>query len=198
MASVQDDVDGEGAPCVGPNAERPADIELPPVPEGLFCLGTLVIEPPPTPRSRDGNFVLASGCVSVIAGGGPGHSVAHSGDLIAVAVAGPPVGVDVEQADGRPHLLGGDGDPEALALVYASERSDPRALTWGELSGRVAVAAAGLRALVVARGDRVAAYMPNIPETVIAFLAVSSIGAIWSSAAPEFGARSVIDRFAQI
>src|SRR5262249_56241014 len=57
---------------------------------------------------------------------------------------------------------------------------------------------AGLRALGVGRGDRVAAYMPNIPETLIAFLAVSSIGAIWSSAAPEFGARSVIDRFAQI
>lgn len=53
----------------------------------------------------------------VIAGGGPAHSVAHSGDLVAVAVAGAPVGVDVEQADGRPHLLGGDGDPEALARL---------------------------------------------------------------------------------
>ena len=48
------------------------------------------------------------------------------------------------------------------------------------------------------RGDRVVAYMPNIPETLVAFLATASIGAIWSSAAPEFGARSVIDRFAQI
>ena len=57
----------------------------------------------------------------VIAGGGPGHSVAHSGDLIAVAVAGAPVGVDVEQAEGRPHLLGGDGDPEALARLVFSE-----------------------------------------------------------------------------
>ena len=47
-------------------------------------------------------------------------------------------------------------------------------------------------------GDRVAAYMPNIPETIAAFLATASIGAVWSSAAPEFGARSVIDRFAQI
>ena len=63
---------------------------------------------------------------------------------------------------------------------------------------QVAAAAGGLRALGVARGDRVVAYMPNIPETLIAFLAVASIGAIWSSAAPEFGARSVIDRFAQI
>src|SRR5207248_6683904 len=50
----------------------------------------------------------------------------------------------------------------------------------------------------VGEGDRVAAYMPNIPETVAAFLACASLGAVWSSAAPEFGARSVIDRFAQI
>jgi 4'-phosphopantetheinyl transferase len=56
-----------------------------------------------------------------IAGGGPGHSVAHSGDLIAVAVAGAPVGVDVEQAAGRRHLLGEDGDPEALARLVLSE-----------------------------------------------------------------------------
>ena len=56
----------------------------------------------------------------------------------------------------------------------------------------------GLRALGVGEGDRVVAYMPNIPETVACFLACASIGAVWSSAAPEFGARSVIDRFAQV
>ena len=56
----------------------------------------------------------------------------------------------------------------------------------------------GLRALGVERGDRVAAYMPNIPETVAAFLATASLGAVWSSCSPDFGARSVIDRFAQI
>src|SRR4051794_41409624 len=50
----------------------------------------------------------------------------------------------------------------------------------------------------VGPGDRVAAYMPNIPETIAAFLATASIGAVWSSAAPEFGARSVVDRFGQI
>jgi acetoacetyl-CoA synthetase len=71
-------------------------------------------------------------------------------------------------------------------------------LTWAELTAEVAAAAGGLRSLGVGRGDRVVAYMPNIPETLIAFLAAASIGAIWSSAAPEFGARSVIDRFAQI
>ncbi len=71
-------------------------------------------------------------------------------------------------------------------------------ITWGELTEQVAAAAAGLRALGVTRGDRVVAYMPNVAETLVAFLAVAAIGAIWSSAAPEFGARSVIDRFAQI
>ena len=70
--------------------------------------------------------------------------------------------------------------------------------TWGELRAHTAAIAGGLRALGVGPGDRVAAYMPNIPETLAAFLACASIGAVWSSAAPEFGARSVIDRFAQI
>jgi len=87
---------------------------------------------------------------------------------------------------------------EAVAVLHASELRELQQLTWGELTAQVAAAAGGLRALGVGRGDRVVAYMPNIPETLVAFLAVSSIGAIWSSAAPEFGARSVIDRFAQI
>ncbi len=83
-------------------------------------------------------------------------------------------------------------------MLHASELRELDALTWGELRAQVAAAAAGLRALGVGRGDRVVAYMPNIPETLVALLATASIGAIWSSAAPEFGARSVIDRFAQI
>jgi acetoacetyl-CoA synthetase len=89
-------------------------------------------------------------------------------------------------------------DPDAVAVLHASELRELDELTWGELSARVAAAAEGLRSLGVERGDRVVAYMPNIPETLIALLATASIGAIWSSAAPEFGARSVIDRFAQI
>jgi acetoacetyl-CoA synthetase len=95
------------------------------------------------------------------------------------------------------NLLAGR-DHGTLALLHASELRPLREITWGQLSACVAEAAGGLRALGVGRGDRVVAYMPNIPETLIAFLAVSSLGAIWSSAAPEFGARSVIDRFAQI
>jgi acetoacetyl-CoA synthetase len=96
------------------------------------------------------------------------------------------------------NLLMRERDSDAIALLHASELRELGSLTWGQLTGQVAALAAGLRALGVARGDRVAAYMPNIPETLIAFLATASIGAIWSSAAPEFGARSVIDRFAQI
>jgi acetoacetyl-CoA synthetase len=93
-------------------------------------------------------------------------------------------------------LSGRDGD--AVAVLHASELRPLQELTWDELGAEVARVAGGLRALGVGRGDRVVAYMPNIPETLIAFLASASLGAIWSSAAPEFGARSVIDRFAQI
>jgi len=92
----------------------------------------------------------------------------------------------------------GGRDPDQIAVLHASELRALDSLTWGELIEQVALVAGGLRALGVGRGDRVVAYMPNIPETLIAFLACASIGAIWSSAAPEFGARSVIDRFAQI
>jgi acetoacetyl-CoA synthetase len=96
------------------------------------------------------------------------------------------------------HRSGGERDPAEVAVLHASELRELDQLTWGELSAQVARAAGGMRALGVQRGDRVVAYMPNIPETLVAFLATASIGAIWSSAAPEFGARSVIDRFAQI
>jgi len=100
---------------------------------------------------------------------------------------------------GPPTPRSGSGrDPEEVAVLHTSELRESQRLTRGELAAEVARAAGGLRALGVGRGDRVVAYMPNIPETLIAFLAVASIGAIWSSAAPEFGARSVIDRFAQI
>ncbi len=113
----------------------------------------------------------------------------------------PPQGVLPPPAQGRSDA-GGPGAgldrSSRVALLHCSELRELDEITWGELSARVAAAAGGLRALGVARGDRVVAYMPNIPETVIAFLAVASIGAIWSSAAPEFGARSVIDRFSQI
>jgi acetoacetyl-CoA synthetase len=89
-------------------------------------------------------------------------------------------------------------DDAAVAILHASELRELGEITWGELRSRVAACAAGLRALGVERGDRVAAYLPNLAEATIAFLATASIGAIWSSASPDFGPGSVIDRFAQI
>jgi acetoacetyl-CoA synthetase len=91
-----------------------------------------------------------------------------------------------------------DRDEADVAVRHASELRDLGELTWGELRDQVAGAAAGLRELGVGRGDRVVAYMPNIPETLVAFLATASLGAIWSSCSPDFGASSVVDRFAQI
>jgi acetoacetyl-CoA synthetase len=89
-------------------------------------------------------------------------------------------------------------DEDAVALVHASELRPLAETTWRELRAQTAAIRAGLLAHGVGRGDRVVAYMPNIPETAAAFLAAASIGAIWSSASPDFGARSVVDRFAQI
>jgi acetoacetyl-CoA synthetase len=95
------------------------------------------------------------------------------------------------------HMFAGK-DPDALAIQHASESRELASMTWGELRSLTASIAAGLRASGVGEGDRVAAYMPNIPETVAALFACASIGAVWSSAAPEFGVRSVVDRFSQI
>jgi acetoacetyl-CoA synthetase len=95
------------------------------------------------------------------------------------------------------HIFRGKDDG-AVAIRHASELRPLSSWTWGQLRSETAAIAAALRGLGVGQGDRVVAYMPNIPETVAALLACASIGAVWSSAAPEFGARSVIDRFAQI
>ncbi|TVR35715.1 MAG: acetoacetate--CoA ligase [Nitriliruptor sp.] len=84
------------------------------------------------------------------------------------------------------------------AVIARSQSRDDITLSWDGLHEQVAQAAAGLRHLGVRKGDRVAAYAPNIPETLIAFLACASIGATWSSCAPEFGVRSVVDRIQQI
>src|SRR4051812_29112991 len=85
-----------------------------------------------------------------------------------------------------------------LAMIAGGEDRDDVEWDWDELAGLTARIAVGLRELGVQSGDRVAAYMPNIPETAAAFLACASLGAIWSSCSPDFGPRSVIDRFAQI
>lgn len=84
------------------------------------------------------------------------------------------------------------------AIYFKSENGTRKELTWAELEEKVASVASSLREMGIKKGDRVVAYMPNIPETVIAFLAAASIGAIWSSCSPDFGAKSVVDRFKQI
>jgi len=91
-----------------------------------------------------------------------------------------------------------DKPADEVAIRHASELRELDDWTWGELRAATARIRGGLAALGVGRGDRVVAYLPNIPETIAAFLACSALGAVWSSAAPEFGARSVIDRFSQI
>src|SRR3954452_21980739 len=96
------------------------------------------------------------------------------------------------------HLLGTDADTDVVAVVARSRTHGPRELTFGELREQVARARAGLQRLGVGPGDRVVAYLPNIPETLVAFIATASLGATWATCAPEFGARAVVDRFAQI
>jgi acetoacetyl-CoA synthetase len=95
------------------------------------------------------------------------------------------------------HVFRGRDDSE-VAIRHASELRPLGEWTWGELRARAGAVAAALGESGVVAGDRVAAYLPNIPETVAAFLGCASIGATWSSCAPEFGVRSVVDRFAQI
>lgn len=84
------------------------------------------------------------------------------------------------------------------AIIARSQSRDEVVLSFAELAEQVARAAAGLGRLGVTRGDRVVGYLPNVPETIVAFLACASLGAIWSSCAPEFGTRAVVDRVRQI
>ena len=84
------------------------------------------------------------------------------------------------------------------AIVSRNEAGVDRELGWPELQRQVGALAASLRGMGVARGDRVVAYMPNIPETAVAFLAVASLGAIWSACSPDMGRIAVLDRFRQI
>jgi acetoacetyl-CoA synthetase len=96
------------------------------------------------------------------------------------------------------NVLGGSGDPESPALIHASEVRDQGVVTRAELRERVAATASALRELGVEKGDRVVAYLPNVPEAVVAFLASASIGAVYSSCSPDFGAPAVMERFSQI
>jgi acetoacetyl-CoA synthetase len=87
---------------------------------------------------------------------------------------------------------------DADALVFHGEERVRRRLSWRQLYDQVAHLARALKAMGIQPGDRVAGFVPNMPETIVATLATASIGAIWSSCSPDFGARGVIDRFGQI
>jgi acetoacetyl-CoA synthetase len=84
------------------------------------------------------------------------------------------------------------------AIIFSNDRGMRRELDWDELRRRVAAVATELRSLGVSPGDRIAGLLPNVPEAVIAMLAATSIGAVWSSCSPEFGHKGVLERFGQI
>jgi len=89
-------------------------------------------------------------------------------------------------------------DPARIAVIACDEAGNRATLSYGDLAAEVRRVRAGLKALGVTKGDRVAGYLPNIPAALIGLLATASLGAIWSSCSPDFGPASVIDRFAQI
>ncbi|MEJ2112459.1 MAG: AMP-binding protein [Flavobacteriaceae bacterium] len=89
-------------------------------------------------------------------------------------------------------------DENKTAIYFGNESGKYSEITWKELKQKVASMAHYLKSLGVTKGDRVVAFLPNIPEATISFLAVNSLGAIWSSTSPDFGTESVVDRFAQI
>ncbi|MEU3370297.1 acetoacetate--CoA ligase [Streptomyces sp. NPDC006660] len=99
------------------------------------------------------------------------------------------------------HALRAAEDPARAgepALLHVDETHEPVETGWAELRRQVGSLAAELRALGVRPGDRVSGYLPNVPQAVTAFLASAAVGAVWTSCAPDFGARSVLDRFQQV
>jgi acetoacetyl-CoA synthetase len=99
------------------------------------------------------------------------------------------------------HALRTADDPtraDQPALLHLDERHEIAVTTWAGLRAQVAALAAHLRRLGVTPGDRVSGYLPNIPQAVVALLATAAVGGVWTSCAPDFGARSVLDRFQQV
>ncbi|WP_255553647.1 acetoacetate--CoA ligase [Maritimibacter sp. DP1N21-5] len=132
------------------------------------------------------------------------YDVIHDGEIDEVMTDDPMprtrwfTGTRINYAE---HVLRNEtnGDPARTMISHTSElRPELAEMSWGEMAGQVRKLATWMRSVGVEPGDRVVAYMPNIPETFIAMLATTAIGATWSSAAPEFGAQTVIDRFSQI
>ncbi len=120
-----------------------------------------------------------------------GERIVVGGDLMPGASWFPDASLNFAE-----NLLGHPGT--GLALIYRDERGARRIWDWAALGAEVGRVAAGMRALGVEPGDRVAAFLPNLPEAVIAMLASASLGATWSSCSPDFGVQGVLDRFGQI
>ncbi|WIX80424.1 acetoacetate--CoA ligase [Amycolatopsis carbonis] len=97
-----------------------------------------------------------------------------------------------------PGVAGAAKGDDELAVIFHREDGFAEQLTYGDLRAQVAAARGALKALGVAKGDRVVALAPNCPQTLVAFLAAASLGAIWSSCSPDFGVRAISDRFTQI
>ncbi|MGC7100372.1 acetoacetate--CoA ligase [Amycolatopsis lurida] len=97
-----------------------------------------------------------------------------------------------------PGVAGAPKGDDELAVIFHREDGLSSQLTYGELRAQVAAARSALKELGVRKGDRVVALAPNSPQTLIAFLATASLGAVWSSCSPDFGVRAIVDRFAQI
>ena len=126
---------------------------------------------------------------------GPGPAIADEAGKPSVAMPGARFFPTARLNFAFNLLRYGDDHP---ALIFRNERGTRREISYKDLRAEVARVAEGLRSAGVTTGDRVAAYMPNLPETMIAMLAAASLGATWSSCSPDFGANGVIDRFEQI
>jgi acetoacetyl-CoA synthetase len=124
-----------------------------------------------------------------------------------VGVKGSRVAIDMDRMPGArffpdarlnfaENALQQDGD--GPAIVYRSESGASRTMSWNELRRETAACAAALRAHGIQPGDRVAAYLPNVPEAIVAVLGCAAAGAVWSSCSPDFGVQGVLDRFGQI
>jgi len=89
-------------------------------------------------------------------------------------------------------------DGDGPAIIHATEVHEARTISWRDLRTEVAACAAAFRAAGIGPGDRIAAYLPNVPQAIVAVLGAASVGAVWSSCSPDFGVQGVLDRFGQI
>jgi len=95
-------------------------------------------------------------------------------------------------------LYGHGASDDEVAILHRTETAPLQSMSWGELRAESAACGAALRAAGIKPGDRIAAYLPNVPEAIVGVLGAASVGAVWSSCSPDFGVQGVLDRFGQI